>query len=184
MNCQEFNDRLYDYVDETLGSEAQAAAREHLRQCGECRRAVMREKAVARSIRHSLDRATAGLSIRPEMLRNVLTASESKAIRTNILVQIWEWFISKPLRPVGAGAALLGALVLMAGLQARRPPTENSASRAVTEARQNAWVIDVPIQTQIHVFRRQNGTVIDAITPSVVFGHARFLQPENSTKSL
>ena len=184
MNCEEFKGRLYEYLDETLAGDVQASVGEHLRQCGGCRRAVLREKAVAQSLRHSLDCATAGLSLRPETLRNVLEAWESKPIPTNGWMHAWQWFISSPIRPVGAGAALLGALLLFFGLQAHRQPAENSASPGIAQTGRDAYVVDVPIQTQTHLFRRQNGTVMDAITPSVAVGHARFPDPDNSAKSL
>jgi len=184
MNCGEFNKRLYDYVDNTLESSVRASAREHLRNCDDCRRALLREQTVAQSIRHSLDRATANLSVRPETLRNVLEVSEPKPIRPNLLIQTWQWFISSPLRPVSAGAALLGAIVLLIGLQTHHQSAENATSQAAAQARQDTWVVDVPIQTQTHVFRRQNGTVVDSIAPGLAFGHASFLQPENSKKSL
>jgi hypothetical protein len=131
-----------------------------------------------------LDSATANLSIRSETLRNVLEASERKPIRSNLLIQTWQWFISSPLRPVSAGAALLSVMLLFVGVQAYRHRAENSDLQVATQPLENTWVVDVPIQTQTHVFRRQNGTVVDSIAPGLAFGHARFLQPENSSKSL
>jgi len=184
MNCQEFSDRLYDYVDGTLRGDALASVREHLHYCGDCRRALLREQAIAQSISHALDRVTSSLSIHPEMLRNVLEAAEFEPIRPNILYRAWQWFILNPIRPVGAGATILAAILLFFGLPTRQQPASVSGSKVVTQTHQNSWVIDVPIPTQIHVFRRQNGTVVDAFIPIVAFGHARFTQPENSTKSL
>ena len=70
MNCKTFNDLLHEYLDETLDADVQAAAREHLEHCGDCRRALMREESFAKSLRHALDRATADLSVRPETRRN------------------------------------------------------------------------------------------------------------------
>ena len=78
MNCQDFSDMLYEYLDDALSDDVRAAAREHLGRCGDCRRALLREKTVAKSIRNSFDRATWGLSIRPGMHRRVLAALESK----------------------------------------------------------------------------------------------------------
>lgn len=184
MNCQDFNDRLYDYLDDTLASDVQASVREHLRQCDDCRRVLLREKAVAQCIRRSLDVATAGLAIHPQTLRNVLAAWESKPIPPNALPQAWRWFILRPILAVSAGAAFLGALFVFLNLQAHRQPVEKSTSRAASATRQDTWIIDVPIPAESHLFRLQNGMVMDAITPSVATAHARFLELDNSAKPL
>ena len=82
MNCNNFKLVLHEYLDETLRAEVQAAAREHLDQCSDCRRAVRREETFAKSIRHSLERAIAEVSLGPEMRRNILKALESKSADT------------------------------------------------------------------------------------------------------
>jgi predicted anti-sigma-YlaC factor YlaD len=184
MNCQEFQDRLYDYVDDTLGSDVQARVREHLRSCGDCRRALLCERAVAQSISHSLNRATGNLSARPEMLRNVLEAWESRPILSNGWMRAWRWFISNPVQPVSAGAALLAALVLFVGLSAVHQHAADSVSQGVAKPPQITWIIDVPIQTQTHLSRLQNGVVIDAIALGVAIDHARFFQTKTSANSL
>jgi anti-sigma factor RsiW len=180
MNCQDLQDRLHEYLDETLDADTQAAAREHLRQCGDCRRALLREETVAQSIRRSLDRATAGLSLRPEMQRNILKALKPKPAASNAWVLAWQSFIAMPIRPIGAGAALLSVLLLALGIQFYRPATETPAPQAATQPGPDICVIDVPIQTETHMFRRQDHTVVDAIAPSVSMAHARF--PENSKR--
>ena len=186
MNCADFNGMLYEFLDETLSPELQAAVREHLRDCNRCRLALRQEKAVAQSIGQAMDRATAGLSLRPSTLRNVLQAAEQEAgpigasayretVSPAVLARLWQWLTTIPLRPIGAGVALAG-LLLFLGLQAHRRANQSSGPGTNEPLRPAICIIDVPIQTSSHVFRRQNNTVVDAIAPSVAAGHARFTE--------
>jgi len=184
MKCHEVQAQLYEYLDGALDSYVQASVREHLRQCNACQSALEREKTVSQFIRHSLHRETAGLSLRSGTLRNVLQQLDPKPIAPNVLIVAWRWLFSSPIHVAGMGAAVLGALFLFFSVQPHRQPSENSSSSAIAEMLQNTRVIDVPIQTETHVFHRENDTVMDAITPRVALGHARFPEPEHPTKSL
>lgn len=167
MNCQDFNDRLL----ETLDSDVQSAASEHLRQCGDCRQALLREKAVAESLRHTLERATAGLSLRPDVRRAIQQAL--KPAPPSAWVRAWR-FISIPIRPSAAAATCMGLMILLAAILFYRRTTETPSPHANAQSSQETWVIDVPIQTQTHVFRRENNTVVDIVVPGAIVGHARF----------
>lgn len=176
MNCQDFNYNLHDYLDETLGPEAQAAARDHLRQCAVCRSALLREEKLIKSIRHSLRRATAGLSLRPETRRKVLRALQPKSTPPGFRVWVWQLFRAVPLRPLGAMAALLLLALLLLALQWHRREAERSTSQVATQNRQeDERVIYLPLQTQTHVFHRQNDTIIDAVIPGTAMEHVVFL---------
>jgi len=174
MNCQNFNERLYDYLDNTLPGDLKSGFQEHLQECDQCRQALLREKAVAQSMRCSLNRATAGLSLHPQTLRNPRAACEPKPVSPNSLTLSWDWFISNPLRTLGAGAALLGALWLLVGVPALRHGAGDSGSQAIADSLHVACVIDVPIQTQSHLFRRQNGAVVDAVSQGMAVARAGF----------
>jgi len=174
MNCQEFNEQLYEYLDEALPADVQASAREHLQRCGDCRHVLEREKAMARSLEHSLDLATARLSISPELRRRIVEAPQARPMSPGILPLIRQWFAFKPIRFAGAGVALLAAILLFVALNDRRQPAAKSSSPVPPNNDQAGLVIDVPFQTQTHVLRQQDGTVIDAVTASVAVGHAHF----------
>src|SRR5258706_5754539 len=126
MNCQDFNHRLHEYLDEALSRDDRAAARERLRHCGHCRRALLREKTVAQSVRHSLERATAGLSIRTEVKRRVLEALEAKSAPSNTWLRAWQRFVFVPSRPAGAAAALLVVWLLFLRSHFHRQAGEES----------------------------------------------------------
>jgi anti-sigma factor RsiW len=189
MNCNNFKARLHEYLDETLDAEVQAAAREHLDQCSDCRRAVIREEAFAKSLRHSLDRATAELSLRPEMRCNILKALESNSPPPSTWWLTCQNFICNIVRPARASAALLCLLLLFFGVQFYRRTTKESLAKASAQASQYSRVVHVPIPAQTHVFEHQNNAVVDAISASVAVGHAVFFEdkkpwPELSPKPL
>jgi anti-sigma factor RsiW len=171
MNCADFNDRLYEYLDGTLDSESQAAAREHLRQCGDCRRVLSQEQAAAQSIQRSLERATAGLSLRAATLRAARAARESP-VPAQLWLRPWQWFMVSSFRPAGAALACLALLIL--GMQVYRHAAERSAPQAAAQAAPGSCAIDVPFQATVHLFRTQGDAVVDAIAPSAAVGRARF----------
>ncbi len=189
MNCNNFKAVLHEYLDETLPAGVQSAAREHLQHCSDCRRAVMREETFAKSIRHSLERATAGLSLRPEMRRNILKALESNSARPDTWWHIFKNFICTAVRPARASAALLCLLLLFFGVQFYRRMAKDSPPKTTAQASQYSWVIHVPIPAQTYVFQQQNNAVVDALAASVAVGHAGFFEdnkpsPERSPNPL
>jgi anti-sigma factor RsiW len=180
MNCEIFHGLLYEYLDETLDAEVKAAAREHLGQCDACRHAFLREQALAKSMRQTLDRATAGLSLRSGMRQSVLRALELKPAPSNAWSRAWQSFISIRIRPAGAAATLLGLLFLFLGvflgIQYYRQTAKDSDFQTTAQTGHYACVIDVPIQTQTHVFRRQDNTIEDAVASGASIGHAGFFE--------
>ena len=174
MNCETFHDLLHEYLDERLDAEDQAAAREHLRQCDACRRAFRREQALAKSMRQFLDRATAGLSVRLGLRQNVLQALKPAPVAPNNWWSVWQRFIS--IRPAGAVAALLGLVLLFVGIQTYRRAAKDAPALTVAQTGQYTCVINVPMRTQTHVFRRQDNTIEDAIVSSTSVGHASFFE--------
>ena len=177
MNCKDFNESLPEYLDGALGAEVQAAARTHLEQCPDCRRMLRRQEMVEGSIRRALDRATASLSVRPGMQRDVLHALESERAASNVWIRAWRRLVSIAVRPTIARAALLGILLLAMGIQFHRM-VRNSGPQPIYQADSDELVIDVPMQTQMHVFEREDGRIVDAVAWSTSVGHGRFVNKD------
>jgi anti-sigma factor RsiW len=59
MNCQDFKDVLYEYVDDTLSAEDRRRAHQHLERCADCRWALQRDMVIGRSIQRALVRLPA-----------------------------------------------------------------------------------------------------------------------------
>jgi len=176
MNCETFHDLLHEYLDETLEAEVQAAAQEHLRRCDACRHACLREQALAKSMGQSFARATAGLSTRPQMRQNVLRALESNAAPSGAWWRAWHNIISIRIWPAGAVAMLLGVLLLFVGLQFYHRAAKDATPQTMAQTGHYTCVINVPMQTQTHLFRRQDNTVEDTIVSSPSVGHASFFE--------
>jgi anti-sigma factor RsiW len=168
MNCESFQSGLHEYLDEALDSGTRAEARLHLQQCSACQRAFDRECAMANVLRQSLSNAAAGLSVDPRMRQDILHALEANPSSADSWLAALK--ASTLFRPVLAAAAVLGVGILLIEGAVHR-----YAAKAVIQRQHgfsSAWVVDVPIQTQRHVFQRQTGTVVDSITEEMNGAHA------------
>jgi len=177
MNCQDFNGRLHEYLDETLEAEIQAEAHDHLRQCGHCRQAIDRELALAKSLRQGLDDATASLELGAEARRKIREALEAKPVPANAWLRAWLRFIAVPLRPIGVGAALLAIGLLLIGILFHRRSASDADRQTAAQNRQGICVVDVPMHTQIHVLRWEGHTLVDRFDTGVTIGRAQFQTP-------
>ena len=161
MNCKTFHGLLYDYLDEAMDAEVEAAARQRLELCDACRNAFLREQAISNSMRKSLNEATACLSVRPGMRQNVLKALESKPAPLSAWLDALRSFIA--VRPAGAVAALLGVALLLLCMRLYRQAPNHAARTSVAQTGHSPCVINVPLLTRTHVFRLQGNAVVDSI---------------------
>jgi anti-sigma factor RsiW len=174
MTCQEFQDHLHEYVDESLASKVQAAARNHAGRCPECRRALQRLQSFGHAMEHAFDEATEPISIQPALTQNILRAARAQQLdRPAGLRAAWHWFTANPFRMAGAAAMLAG--LLLVGLQFHR-------SASVAGSPHISYSIDVPYQTVTHVFEVHNGTVIDSMVTRVVAVDVHFSSYSSSAR--
>ena len=172
MNCQDFNDQLHEFLDGSLCAEDQSAARRHLQCCDTCSRALLREEARAKSIGQSLRHATSDLSLIPETKRAILKGAESNKPSLHPWMRIREMFNAWPIRPLAAAVALAGGMVFLFGIYANRSTTKPIATQQIAHVALDSCVVDVPLQSEIHLFRRENNTVVDTIIPNAATGRA------------
>ncbi|MDB6017973.1 MAG: hypothetical protein JWR19_2462 [Pedosphaera sp.] len=185
MNCENFNDRLPEYLDETLSTTEQAAAREHVQKCGACQQAVARQEALAKSIRLSFNRETQGLSLSAETRQNILNALKQPSLQPTSWERLRACCAVLWLKPVRVGLVLLCLLLLISGSRFHRQRAERSTLPATAQAASDIYVIDVPIETEMHFYRRQNNRVVDAVVTGVSVIDASFsgnLSPATSLK--
>jgi anti-sigma factor RsiW len=163
MNCQKFIEQLPEYLDETLPGTELAEAREHIVACEECRRAMARHTAFAKSIRLSFEREAEGVSLAAEARRKILLAAQ-RPERREIFALFWR-------HPVWTAAAAMGmALVVVAGLfrGLRNGP--------------DICVVDVPIRTETHFYQRQKGSVVDDVVTEITVIDAAYSESVNHNK--
>ena len=183
MNCENFNDRLPEYLEDTLSTAEQAAAREHVQKCDACRQALAQEEVRARSIRLSFDRETQRLFLRPETRRNVLNALKRPKFPPTAGERIQTFFAIFWRHPAWAGTVLLCLVLLISGSLYLGPARHSSAPAAVKDDR-ITYVIDVPIQSETHIYRRQNNMVVDAVGTEISLLDASFSENVSSSPSL
>ena len=160
MNCQKFTDQLPEYLDEALPASELAEAREHVQTCEECRRAVARQVAFAKSIRLSLEREVEGLSLSAETRRNILQTAR-RPRRQEILALLWR-------HPIWTAAAAMAVTALViAGI-----------SRSSRDNR-GICVVDVPIRVETHFYQRQKGSVVDDVVPETIVIDAAYSENRN-----
>ena len=114
------------------------------------------------------------------MRQSVLRALELKPASSNTWSRAWQSFISIRIRPAGAAAVFLGALLVFLGvffrIQYYLQTAKNSAPQTIARTGHYACVIYVPMQNQTHVFRRQDDTIEDAVASGASVGHAGFFE--------
>ncbi len=75
MNCQDFQNELYEYVESTISATERAAAEQHLAGCDACRRAVEKEQKLAGILAARLRQSGETLKLNPEIRYHVLVAA-------------------------------------------------------------------------------------------------------------
>jgi anti-sigma factor RsiW len=176
INCQWFQDKLFEYLDGELSASAQSEIEAHLQRCEACRQGVQAHQALAARFRHETD----SLVLRPEEKRRIEAAlvddsqGRDAALRRpgrrsaptlpkNETLPFWRRFAWP--------AAVAAALLVAAGLSFRRPFHARVQS---TEARLAPAPATISLRFSscepTYTFRREKDRVIDALTctPRVV----------------
>jgi anti-sigma factor RsiW len=170
MNCESFQNVLHEYIDGALDAGGYAEAQLHLQRCSACRHAVACERALAHVMHQSLGDAAAGLSVDPEVRREILEAlAANPSPRGSWLAALRASTLAWP--------ALAAAAVLCVGVVLYEAAVHRFAAKAAIQRQSpqdfsSSWVIDVPVQTQRHVFQRRANTVVDSIVDEMGGAHA------------
>ncbi len=180
MNCEQFNERLDEYLDESLDAAELALARAHAQGCVACQEALRRREAVANSVRFSLNRQTRGLSLSGEARRNIIAALQPREALPGV---------GESLRTIFRQRAWAMALILFAGLVIfggyfYLQPQKNASPQAIVADDSRNCVIDIPFETETHVSRMENNMAVDAIVSSAGVLHASFSKSIRPSPSL
>ncbi len=175
MNCDDFNDKLPEYLDGTLTASEQATASEHARECAACQKTLARQESLAKAIRVSLQCETGKLSLGAEARRKILAATTRKPEPA-----VWEsfraWFAATRRRMVLAGIAGLCFLLLISGGYLYLHSKNNSGREIATNDDRYTYVVDVPVRAEMYVFRTQGDTVVDAVITETGVADASFAE--------
>jgi anti-sigma factor RsiW len=195
MNCHQFQDKLYEYVEGSLRAEAQADADKHLAGCAACRQRVQQEQEMARSLSEGFQRATAGLELPVEVGRRVLAAvaAEWEHPTSNIQhptsrgvpwgvdwmlgVRCWLLDVCKMSRLAGPAALAATAAVLVAGLVLLTPLSRPLRGDSQPRLARGGISVQFSFVAPVYTFHHEDGFVVDALTSQTTEINER-LQPD------
>jgi Putative zinc-finger len=180
MNCENFAEQLPEYLDGALSETEQAVAEEHIQKCGVCQSMLAQQEAFAKSLRLSFERETQGLSLRPEVKRNILNALKRPEFPPTARENIQAFFAFLWQHPAGAGTVLFCLVLLIFGRRFYQDSANYSSTQGTAKDDRITYVIDVPIQTEMHVYRRQNNMVVDAVVTEISVIDASFSENTRS----
>jgi len=162
MNCSDFQEQAYEYLEGTLSRSDQSAAAEHLRVCAVCRALLAREQEIALTLNERLQQSSERLTLSP-MVQNRILAKLSDRPEphesANFFNRWWKRFAW-----LSASTAVLAlmALLMFSLHHAGRSPEKKTARIEPPKVR-------VPISIQlavvepIYVFHREGNLVTDVL---------------------
>lgn len=160
MNCQEFQNELFEYVEGSLAAREQAAADEHLSQCSVCRQAVERERQAAQFLYEGFRQSVESLVLRTDVRRRILTALEGECAK-NVYGGGFIGFWNRFAWPLGIAAALL-LVAAIVGIN------HFSGGRGVGPEAGSVVLIEDSYRVPIHKFRAEGNLVTDDISYETV----------------
>src|SRR5271157_2737664 len=147
MNCENFNDRLPEYLEDTLSIAEQAAAGEHVQKCGACQQALAQQEALAKSIRLAFNRETQRLSLRPETRLNILNALKRPEFPPTAWENVQAFLTVLWRHPAWAGTVFLCLVLLICGSRFYLDSAKHPFAQSSVKNDRVTYLIDVPIQT-------------------------------------
>ncbi|HTV40298.1 MAG TPA: anti-sigma factor [Candidatus Sulfotelmatobacter sp.] len=172
MNCRRFHDELFEYVDGTLSADELTAAEKHLAECEACRQAVEKERRLASALSSRLRQSTQSLTLRPEIRRNIVTASRK---RGSALIDLWKYWVRMAVIP---GAALLIAGVLLAGhfsgtrrhetVSVPVVPLVSEVASAAGNSPQAPVLVQMSYRLPTRQFHQEGNLVVDTLVDETV----------------
>ncbi len=171
MNCPQFQDLLFEYLEGSLAPAIRDSADAHLSSCPACRQAVRQQTQIARSFSRGFQQAAQTLALRPDIQRRVLAALQAEPVPLPGQAGVLAWW-QRLVWPVAITAALLLATALMTGVpfssRVSVIPPMRSARRDAPAPTPVSIRLSYCVPT--YTFRQNGNTVIDSLTcnPRVV----------------
>lgn len=104
MNCREFNEYLYQFLDGELDSQVSQLVKDHLSACPLCRLELEQEKKTNSLIKDGIPKENAPYELKEEILKQITVLNEKKI----------RWSISPALKPALIG--IIGIVLIFAFL--------------------------------------------------------------------
>lgn len=180
MNCRRFNKLIFEHAEGSLSPRAQAAAERHLASCATCRELARQHRECARLLAEGFLRETERIAFAGEEQRRLVAALQQQPVQVHETHLLSDWW--RRVAWIGASAAVLIGLFLMAGFPFRDRPAVPASSAAD--------ISDAPILVRFsycaptYTFWREDDLVIDSLSCTPMFiEHTLWNQKAASTKS-
>jgi anti-sigma factor RsiW len=152
MNCQDFQNQMFEYVEGSLSVDTRAVADKHLAGCADCRLALRKEQQIAQSLLDRFQQDTKSLALCPEIRRRVLATPNPR-----LITGLWH----RMAWPLGIAASLLLIVkVLLVHHFPGVPMEDPNAASTVS--------IDVSYQAPTHKFHKDGNLVLDTVSDQTV----------------
>jgi anti-sigma factor RsiW len=160
MNCRQFQNALYEYLDGSLSQEARAGAEQHISECVACREKLKEERQVAQAIGGSFQRATEALELPPSVGCRVLAemAEETGAAPHEPGIVLFWHRLRWPLALATAALLLIGSWVILP----HKPGSAESRAHRGSEAQEVS--VQLSYVVPAYTFRLEGGFVTDALS--------------------
>lgn len=187
MNCRHFQDKLFEYVEGSLSAEEMAAAQQHLAGCTACRKPVRQEQKLAQALSDRLRQTGESLTLRPEIMRNVLAASRATRPARESFSILWMRWLRLASIPVSL--LLIIAFLLAAHFSATRtgertstPVATHVSTAMATDRQQPEASVELSYRLPVHEFHQEGNLVMDAFVDESVVANGTI--PSGSPKNL
>ena len=158
MNCEQLQENLFEYLDETLSPAEKAAAEKHLAGCGVCRDTVQRELLQAQTLSSRLSQAIESVALDSNAQRRIVNTVRSRSAKSReSSFSFWSRF---------AVPACVAAVVLIAAswIGHHRFTEGNSRSNAgVSLAPTGRVPIHFSYSIPDYFFHQEGGVVVDTL---------------------
>jgi anti-sigma factor RsiW len=169
MNCQLFQDRLYEYVDGSLSAAERAAAESHLAGCSACREAMQNERKLAQGLSARMRQAAGDAKLNSAVRARILSAAATRSEPT-FIAKSFGSFWTRYGWPMAVPASVLLFAGFLAvnhfnGVHQRGHETALAQTERSGVSELSASVtIEYSTRQPVFTFHREDGQVVDTIS--------------------
>jgi len=163
MRCQQFDRRLWEFLDGSLSAWRRAAAEQHLSGCARCRGLVQRQRQLGQHLSGQFAQATQELKLRPEVERTILSAwtpaGPGQLARPGWRGSFLNW---KPWAWAAAAACVLG-VAFLAGHFANGHSSGLAQRGPVAPPISHSAMVQLSYQVPTYRFQKEGSLVRDTL---------------------
>jgi anti-sigma factor RsiW len=180
MNCEQFQDKLFEYVDGTLSASELDAAQKHLSGCSACRKPVQEEQRRAQALTGRLQQSGQSLTLRPEIVRNILAAARAaRPAATESFTDLWMRWLRRAAIPA-AFLVIVACMLIRTEIQA--PVAIHVSTPTTINHQQPAVSIEMSYRLPRHEFHQEGNLVLDTLVEETVVVNGAI--PSGGSKNL